>query len=134
MTTTLGSTLVLDIPPASPPRHAAPLAATIIDLDCGVLVRVEGEACIVGLEMFQFALARVVARRARLAVLDLAQLTLVSSLAIGLLVRLQRDLNRWNGCVKIASCRPAIREALITAGLADFFGFHDSVEEAIAAA
>jgi anti-anti-sigma factor len=121
-------------PPAAVPLgEKAKLIATLIDLDGGVLVRVEGEARTFGLEQFQFVLARVIARRARLAVLDLALLTFLSSLAMGQLVRLRRDLDRWNGRVKIAGCPPLIREALEVARLADFFEFHGTVEEAFAA-
>jgi anti-anti-sigma factor len=122
-----------DAPPASLSRERGTLVATLIDLDCGVLVRVEGEAGIIGLETLQFAFARVIARRSRLAILDLAQLTYLSSLAMGQLVRLRRDLGRWNGRVKIASCPAAIREVLEVAKVADFFGFHASLEEAISA-
>jgi anti-sigma B factor antagonist len=107
--------------------------ATLIDLDCGALVRIAGEACIVGLEKLQFAFARLIARRTRLAILDLCQLTFLSSLGMGQLVRLHRDLGRWNGRVKIASCPAAIREALNVAGLLDFFEFHSTVEEALSA-
>jgi anti-anti-sigma factor len=120
-------------PAACPPQERTTLAATIIDFDGGVVVRVEGEAGIVGLEKLEFAFARVIARRAPVAVLDLSHLTFVSSLAIGQLLRLRRDLNRWNGRVKIASCPPTIHEVLQTAGLVDFFGFHASVEEALSA-
>jgi anti-anti-sigma factor len=119
--------------PATGPQDRTKLAATIIDYDWGVLVRVEGEAGIVGVAKLQLAFARVTARRALLAVLDLSHLTFVSSLAIGELVRLRRDLRRWYGCVKIANCPLAIRQALETAGLADLFGSHASVEEAILA-
>lgn len=115
-----------------PPRERTELLATLIDHDGGILLRVEGEARTVGLDQLQFALARVIARRARLAVLDLALLTFLSSLAMGQLVRLRRDLDRWNGRVKIASCPPAIRTALEVARLADFFEFYATVEEAFA--
>jgi anti-anti-sigma factor len=117
-----------------PRQESTTLAVTISDFDGRVLVRLEGEAGIVGLEKLEVAFARVIARRAPVAVLDLSGLTFVSSLAIGQLVRLRRDLNRWNGRVKIASCPPAIREALQTAGLIDCFGFHASVQEALSAA
>jgi anti-anti-sigma factor len=66
-----------------------------------------------------------------LAVLDLSQVTFLSSLGMGLLVRLSRDLGRWNGRVKIANCPPAIREALEVARLMDFFQFHATVDEAL---
>jgi anti-anti-sigma factor len=114
-------------------QESTTLAVTISDFDGGALVRLEGEAGIVGLEKLQFAFARVIARRSRLAILDLSHLTSLSSLAIGQLVRFHRDLGRWNGRVKIASCPAVIREVLEVAKVADFFVFHASVEEAISA-
>jgi anti-anti-sigma factor len=119
--------------PASPPRERATLVATISDLDGGVLVRIEGEAGTVGLDRLEFVFARVIARRTQLAVLDLTHLTFLSSLAMGQLVRLRRDLGRWNGRVKIASCPPLIREALEVARLTGFFELHATVEEALSA-
>jgi anti-anti-sigma factor len=116
---------------APPAQNKAPLVATIFDLDFGVIVRVEGEAGVVGIEQLGFACARVTARRAALAVLDLAELTFLSSLGMGQLVRLSRDMSRWGGRVKLAGCRPEIREALETARLGCFFEFTASVEEAI---
>jgi anti-anti-sigma factor len=120
--------------PTPPAQEKAPLVATIFDLDFGVIVRVEGEASVDEIEKFGFVCARVTARRAPLAVLDLAELTFLSSLAMGQLVRLSRDLFRWGGRVKLAGCRPVIREALETARLGCFFAFTASVEEAIPAA
>ena len=79
----------------------------------------------------QLALTRVLARRPLLAVLDLSQLTSVSSLALGLLVRFRRDLGRWNGRVTIANCPVVIREVLQVTRLADFFEFHATVEDAL---
>ena len=114
---------------ALPARRS--LAATLIDLDCGVLVRIAGDVGIAGLEQLEFAFARVIARRTRLAVLDLSQVTFLSSLGMGQLVRVRRDLGRWNGRVKIANCPPAIREALEAARLMDFFQFHATVDEAL---
>ena len=43
--------------------ESATLVATLIDLNCGVLVRVEGEAGIAGLETLEFAFSRAPARR-----------------------------------------------------------------------
>jgi anti-anti-sigma factor len=121
----------VDFPQPSPIFKGRALTATIIDLDCGVLVRIEGDAGVAGLEKLQFAFTRVIARRTLLAVLDLSRLTDFSSLAMGLLVRLSRDLGRWNGRVKIANCPPVIRVALEVARLTDFFQFHASVDEAV---
>jgi anti-anti-sigma factor len=119
--------------PARPLPGKSTLAAAFSDLARGVLVRVEGEAGVTGLETLQIAFTQVLSRRPPLAVLDLSRLSFVSSLAIGQLVRLYRDLNRWNGRVRIVSCPPAIRQVLETAGVHAFFAFHESVEEAISA-
>jgi anti-anti-sigma factor len=133
MTTPLkASPLAVSLPERLPLERTT-LAATITELEGGVLVRLEGDAGILGVEQLQMAFTQVIARRAVLAVLDFSHLKLMSSLAIGLLVRLWRDLSRWNGCVRIASCPPVIRQTLETAGVADFFGFRASVEEAMLA-
>jgi anti-anti-sigma factor len=121
----------VDASPEAPAQEEAALVTTIFDLDFGVIVRVEGEAGVVGTEKLGLALARVIARRAPLAILDLAELIFLSSLAMGQLVRLSRDLARWGGRVKIACCRAVVREALETARLGCFFEFTGSVEEAI---
>jgi anti-anti-sigma factor len=99
-----------------------------------VIIRVEGEAAVVGIETLEFACARATARRARPVVLHLAELTFLSSLAMGQLVRLSRDLSCWGGRVKLACCRPLIREALEAARLGSFFEFTASIEGAIPAA
>ena len=121
----------VDLPQDGSPSQRRNLAATIIDLACGVIVRIEGDVGIAGLEKLQFAFARVIARRTPLAVLDLSQVTSLSSLGMGQLVRLSRDLSRWKGRVTIANCPPAIREALEVARLMDFFQFHATVDEAL---
>jgi anti-anti-sigma factor len=114
------------------PRDGGTPVATIIELDRAVVLRVAGDAYIAGLEQLQLAIAQVVARRTRLAVLDLGRLAFISSLAMGQLVRLSRDLRRWNGRVHLADCPPAIREVLDVARLTDIFEFHATVEEALA--
>jgi anti-anti-sigma factor len=120
--------------PAAPSfLEEARLVATLTDLEGGVLVSIEGEARTLGLDHLQFVLARVVARRTTLAVLNVARLTFLSSLAMGYLVGLRRDLGRWNGRVKIAGCPPPIRVVLEAARLADFFEFHATIEEAFSA-
>ena len=67
-------------------------------------------------------------------VLDLSELSLLSSLAMGLLVRFRRDLARWGGRVTIAGARPPIRESLEVTGLVGLFELHAAVTDALAAA
>jgi anti-anti-sigma factor len=77
---------------------------------------------------------RLGACRVLLAVLELSELTLLSTLAMGALVSLRRDLGRWGGRVRLAATPPSIHDALTAAGLTDLFEFYRSVEEALAAA
>jgi anti-sigma B factor antagonist len=99
-----------------------------------VVVSVAGEAGCDNLYPLEFALTRLLARRAVLAVLDFTALTLLSSLAMGMLVGLRRDLGRWQGRVKLACVPPPILVALQTARLTDLFEVHATVEEALATA
>jgi len=108
------------------------LAVTITDLARGVVVRLEGKADMTTVDRLQFALIRLVARRVPLAVLDLSGLTFLSSLAMGALISLRRDLGRWGGCVKLVAVRPEIQDALQVAGVVDLFEFCATVEQATA--
>jgi anti-sigma B factor antagonist len=120
---------------AAPPRQPkAALVVRITDLDRAVVVSLAGEASTDNLQTLELALARLLARRVPLAVLDCSALTLLSSLAMGMLVRLRRDLGRWQGRVKLAGVAPRIELALQAARLIDLFEVHATVEQALAAA
>jgi anti-sigma B factor antagonist len=112
----------------------ATLVVRITDLDQGVVVSVAGEASTDNLQPLEFALARLLARRVPLAVLDCSALTLLSSLAMGMLVGLRRDLGRWQGCVILACLTPPIQDALQASRLTELFEVHATVEEALATA
>jgi anti-sigma B factor antagonist len=125
------ATLAIAAPPR-PPRTA--LVVRITDLDRAVVVSLAGEASTDNLQPLESALTRLLARRVPLAVLDCSALTLLSSLAMGMLVGLRRDLGRWQGCVKLAGVGPAIEQALQATRLIDLFEVHATVEQALAAA
>jgi anti-anti-sigma factor len=110
---------------------APPLAVTTIDVPRGVVVRLEGAARFDTVDRLQFNLLRLVVRRVPLTVLDLSGLTLLSSLAMGALVSLRRDLARWGGRVRIAGASRSVYESLEAAGLTLLFEFFGTVEEAL---
>jgi anti-anti-sigma factor len=116
---------------ALPPKAA--LVVCITDLGRAVVVSVAGEASTDNLLPLELALARLLARRVPLAVLDCSALTLLTSLAMGLPVGLRRDLGRWQGRLKLACVGPQIEEALQAARLFDLFEAHATVEQALAA-
>jgi anti-sigma B factor antagonist len=120
---------------AAPPRRPkATLVVRVTDLDRAVVVGLAGEASTDNLQPLELALARLLTQRVPLAVLDCSALTLLSSLAMGMLVGLCRDLGRWRGRVKLAGLGPRIEEALQTTRLIDLFEVHATVEQALAAA
>jgi anti-anti-sigma factor len=106
------------------------LTVTVSDLPEGVVVHFKGQANSENAQQMQLALMRLVARRTPIAVLDLARLTFLASLAMGMLVSLRRDLGRWGGRVCIAAARPEVYESLQVSRLAELFEFYDSVEAA----
>jgi anti-sigma B factor antagonist len=121
--------------PAAPRAAAPPRAALLVrvtDLERAAVVSVAGGASTDNLQSLEFALARLVARRVPLAVFDCSGLTTLSSLAMGMLVGLRRDLGRWHGCVKLACVEPRIEQALRATRLADLFEIHATVEQAMA--
>jgi anti-sigma B factor antagonist len=65
----------------------------------------------------------------KLLVLDLATLNFISSVGMGLLVRIQNQLKEGGGRLVLASPRPLIREAFRRAALQKIFEIRDSVDE-----
>jgi anti-anti-sigma factor len=124
--------IVSAAPPQRQPRAA--LAVRIIDLDGCVVVSVAGEASTDNLQSLELALARLLARRVPLAVLDCSELTLLSSLAMGLLVGFRRDLGRRQGSVTLACVQPQVEQSLRAARLTFLFDLHATVEQALATA
>jgi anti-sigma B factor antagonist len=130
-----GNAAAAPLATAAPPRQPkAALVVRITDLDRAAVVSLAGEACTDNLQRLEFALARLLARRVPLAVLDCSALTVLSSLAMGMLVGLRRDLGRWHGCVKLVGVGPLIEQALQVSRLIELFEVHATLEQALAAA
>jgi anti-anti-sigma factor len=114
-------------------RSRSDLSVSLAEEPWGLLLRVAGAAHTADLDPLEHGLARVLARRPSLVVVDIAGLTLLSSLAMGLLVGCRRDLVRWGGRVRLAGAAPSLREPLEAARLAELFDFHGTVADAVAA-
>jgi anti-anti-sigma factor len=134
MTNNNGEASIIPGPGLPLRQPKAALAVHITEVDRAVVVSLAGEASTDNLRPLELALARVLARRVPLAVLDCSALTLLSSLAMGMLISLRRDLGRWQGCVKLACVPSRIEEVLQAARLASLFDLHATVEQALAAA
>ena len=78
-------------------------------------------------------LIRLSAGRPAVVVIDLAGLTFISSLGMGLLNHFRRGCGAYGGVVKIAAPQPAVDEVLRLCNFQQLFEFHDTVEAALAA-
>ena len=117
-------------PVSSPARE---MIVRVSEAVGAVVVRLEGEARVSEVGRLQMPFLRLVARRVPLVVLDLTDLTLVSSLALVALVGLRRDLGRFGGRVRIAGARSAVAEVLESTRLCTLFASYATIEEAVAA-
>jgi anti-sigma B factor antagonist len=116
------------------PQPTAALVVRFTKVGEAVVVNLAGEAGTDNLRPLELALARVLARRVPLVVINCSGLTLLSSLAMGLLVGLRRRLGRWQGCVKLAGVGPQIEQALRAVRLTDLFEVYANDEQALATA
>jgi anti-anti-sigma factor len=109
------------------------LTANLTYLSWGALLRLEGEAGIANLGPMESLLTQTLARRPRLTILDVSELSILSTLAMGLLVRFQGGLGRWGGRVVVVGTRPTVRASLEAAHLAGLFEFRATVTDALTA-
>jgi len=66
-------------------------------------------------------------------ILDCGQLTYISSMGIGMLVRVNARMKKLGGDVKLAAVHGAVAQVLGVVGLNRIFQFYPTVAEAIAA-
>jgi anti-anti-sigma factor len=105
----------------------------VSEVSGAVVVRLAGEAPVVEVAPLQLSFARLVVRRVPVVVLDLSELTYISSLALGAVLALRRDLGRFGGRIAIAGARSRVYGVLETTRLHTLFESHATVEEALAA-
>lgn len=110
------------------------LMCTIEDLPQGCLVRIRGQADTAATAEIERAFLRVTAGRPRLVVLDLSEMSFVSSLAMGSLMNLHKSVTRQGGRVRLAAVQPFVAEAFARVRLPEIFEVCDSVASAITTA
>ena len=103
----------------------------VLDLPAGKVARIRGEMRL-RLEPIERQLNRLAAGRPSLVVLDLSGVTLMSSLAMGLLVAFRRGVVGHGGRVRIAGATPLVHDSLNRVRLGELFEFFPSVDAAMA--
>jgi anti-anti-sigma factor len=120
------------VAPSSPGCHAQRRGAdeVVVEMVDGqpsdqLVIRVKGEATVRSAGLLLQGLMALAARRPGVVTLDLSELRFISSLSMGVLVAYRRGVVRSGGQVRLAeTLQPAVREALIRAGVLEVFETH----------
>ena len=112
---------------------ASTLQVQIVPITQGAQIKLTGEARL-DLEDAAFQLDRVVALRPQTVIVDMSELTFLSSIGMSLLVNLRRNAARTAGTVVLAGILPRIREAMAHARLLELFEIVEEVPPLTAAA
>ena len=115
------------------PNKTPTLLVQITHTQGVVLIKLIGEARL-DLEDAAFQLNRVVALHPHSIVVDLAELSFLSSIGMSLLVNLRRTALKSNGTIKLAAIQPRIAQAMGHARLLELFEIHPDLPSALAPA
>jgi anti-anti-sigma factor len=100
--------------------------------DEGLLVRVRGDAGVASGSEMQIAFTKLIARRDKLIVLDLSDMSFIASLGMGVFVEYHKGINRHGGTIRVAGVQPMVREAFQRCRLDELFECFDTVDDAFA--
>ncbi len=97
------------------------------------IARLKGSAGIGAADKIEQAFTRLSVKRPQLVVLDMSHIEFVASIVIGSLVRLQHDLERNKGKLRLAAVQPIVWDVFKRCRLDTVFRAYDSVETALGA-
>jgi anti-sigma B factor antagonist len=99
--------------------------------DGAMMVRMKGEACLQCADDLDRYLMPVVALRPKNLVVDLSGLNFISSLGLGALIELQREIAQLGGSVRFAAAQPLIRDIFAKCKLDRSLKLYPTVEAAL---
>lgn len=99
------------------------LSVRVFETSEAVVVQLDGEAGITAADGLQMPLQRITVTRPAVVVFDMANLTFVASLFLGMLVRFRRGVVKHGTRVQLAGVRPNILDVLRTTRLEELFEF-----------
>ncbi len=110
------------------------LSVSIEMVGAVLVLRIVGNASAVDCDVLDRKVREVAVLRPRKVVVDLAEVTFISSTAISLLAHLHRELgHEGGGQIVLAAARPAIAEVIRCCRISDLLPMVESVETAAAA-
>ncbi|MCE9591407.1 MAG: STAS domain-containing protein [Planctomycetes bacterium] len=110
----------------------APVKFSVREEPGTVIVTVTGDLSLSAVDEFQVYINGVAAKKPRLAIFEMHEVTFVSSLAMGSLVSLYHVVNKVSGGkVVLVGLQSMIRRAFEVAKLNELIGLAESVEDAV---
>jgi len=113
-------------------HSTAPFDVRSENRDGMIIAFVSGEADVFNSEKLEAVLTPFIAKRPRRLILELSQLTMISSLAMGKLVAARKSMALHGGEVVLVSPIVMVHDALRRARLTDIFKMTASLDEALA--
>jgi anti-sigma B factor antagonist len=110
-----------------------PLEATLIETPQATILKVKGEARMT-LQPLERECVRLNAAKPAIIVVDLSELTLISSLGMGMLTGLRRSAMMRGGKLKLAALQPLVLQSFLHARLTELFEIHATLDAALAQA
>ena len=110
-------------------------SSTILEVEQregGVIVTLHGRISEVEAERVESALVRQVEEGATRIIVDLADVSFITSSALGAFMTAQALVHKQDGFVRLVRAQPLVRQILETTKLTKISGRYDSVEEALA--
>ncbi len=104
----------------------------IVESDRMVVAALKGTIGVVEVDRLDAALGAIADKKPRLVVLDLSQLSMMGSSAMGSLVGFRRDIGKAGGVCRMAGVSPVVRESFKRALLDKLFKLYDTVDAAAA--
>jgi anti-sigma B factor antagonist len=101
--------------------------------NAATVARLKGSAGIGAADKVDQLFMRLVAKRTSLLVLDLSQMDFIATIGIGSFLRVQQDLGRHGGKLRLAAVQPIVWDVFKRCRLDTVFHAYDTVESAMAA-
>lgn len=95
------------------------------------LLRLAGQADVSAMPDLEQALTRLIATRPKAVVVDLTQMSFISSLGIGTLLNLHKAITRHGGRIRCVAPQPMVAEAFRRVRLYDVLDIRDSLDSAL---
>lgn len=116
---------VVNLPFPEQTQQFSGFSTSVSSIQNGYVITVTGEFDAASVVAFETAVARILAHPRQQVLVDIDEVTILDSAAIGALLRLRRDLYRVNSTVSLRTTRDYHRRIISITGLSEMLRFED---------